>query len=152
MNKLTACSTFWMKFLIGPLPTSKVRAALSFSMILTLTLIRSRRFPLKAMRQGRELDKFSLDFIAFLFYNQENLFSTDKGAKMTEEDQQKSNLPVGLAAPAQRALAAAGITRLEQLASFSEAELLKLHGMGPKALALLRQTLAAKGLSYIDKK
>ena len=71
---------------------------------------------------------------------------------MTKEDQQKSDLPVGLAAPAQRALAAAGITRLEQLTRFSEADLMQMHGIGPKALELLRQTLAAKGLYFTDKK
>jgi DNA-directed RNA polymerase alpha subunit len=59
--------------------------------------------------------------------------------------------PAGLSAPAQRALANAGYTRLEQLAAISEAELLKLHGMGPKSLPLLREALAAKGLSFSDK-
>lgn len=71
---------------------------------------------------------------------------------MTKEDQQISNLPVGLAAPAQQALAAAGIVRLEQLTRLSEAELLHWHGIGPKALDLLRRALAAKGLSFADKK
>jgi len=71
---------------------------------------------------------------------------------MTKEDQQKSDFPVGLAAPAQRALAAAGITRLEQLTRFSEADLMQMHGIGPKALELLRQTLAAKGLYFTEKK
>jgi hypothetical protein len=32
----------------------------------------------------------------------------------------------------------------------SEAEVLKLHGMGPKALGLIRQALAAKGLTFAD--
>lgn len=39
-----------------------------------------------------------------------------------------------LAAPARRALAGAGITRLDQLAKLSEADLRALHGMGPSAI------------------
>lgn len=44
--------------------------------------------------------------------------------------------------PARRALADACITRLEQLTKVSEKELLKLHGVGPKANRLLREALA----------
>lgn len=62
-------------------------------------------------------------------------------------DRQDSDLPK-LSAPARRALAAAGYTRLEQLAGVSEAELLKLHGFGPKALEPLRRALKERGLSF----
>jgi hypothetical protein len=65
-------------------------------------------------------------------------------------DRQANNLPPGLAKPAQRALAGAGYTRLEQLSRVTEAEVLQLHGMGPKALATLRQALDARGLSFTD--
>ncbi|MFZ1754616.1 MAG: DUF3224 domain-containing protein [Caldilineaceae bacterium] len=58
------------------------------------------------------------------------------------------DLPTGLAAPAQRALAGAGMQRLDQLARISEAELKKLHGIGPKAVEQLRQALHARGLSF----
>lgn len=54
----------------------------------------------------------------------------------------------GLSNPARRALAAAGITRLEQLARFSEAELLALHGFGPKSIRILTPVLAARGLTF----
>jgi hypothetical protein len=64
--------------------------------------------------------------------------------------QQESDLPLGLAAPAQRALAAAGIKRLEQLTKFGEAEIKQLHGIGPNALNQLRQDLSAKGLSFAE--
>jgi len=57
-----------------------------------------------------------------------------------------------LAAPAQRALASAGIQRLEQLTKFTEAEIKHLHGMGPNALGKLRQALADKGLSFAKEK
>jgi predicted flap endonuclease-1-like 5' DNA nuclease len=56
--------------------------------------------------------------------------------------------PRGVAAPAQRALAGAGITQLEQLAKWTESDLLALHGMGPKAIGLLRDALRAKGLAF----
>lgn len=67
-------------------------------------------------------------------------------------DQQKGDLPPKLSQPAQRALAAAGIKRLEQLTKFSEAEIKQLHGIGPNALAKLRQALAARGLSFVKAK
>ena len=60
----------------------------------------------------------------------------------------ESDLPEGLAAPARRALAGAGIARLEQLAGLSEARVKGLHGIGPNALDRLRRLLAAKGLSF----
>ncbi|TLN04000.1 DNA-binding protein [bacterium] len=62
--------------------------------------------------------------------------------------QPSSDLPPGLAQPALRALAAAGIARLEQLASFREAEVAHLHGIGPNALRLLRSALAERGLAF----
>jgi hypothetical protein len=58
------------------------------------------------------------------------------------------NLPPGLAQPAQRALAGAGIESLEQLSRLSEAEIRRLHGIGPHALGKLRQALAEQGLSF----
>lgn len=59
----------------------------------------------------------------------------------------QSDLPK-LGAPALRALAAAGIQHLEQLTHFSEAEVGQWHGIGPKALTLLRQALSAAGLAF----
>jgi len=59
-----------------------------------------------------------------------------------------SNLPFTLAQPALRALSAAGITRLEQLAAFTEAEIKALHGIGPNALNTLRSALAERGLAF----
>jgi uncharacterized protein YdhG (YjbR/CyaY superfamily) len=53
-----------------------------------------------------------------------------------------------LAAPARRALSAAGYTRLDQLAQVSEPALRKLHGMGPTAIAALRDALHERGLSF----
>lgn len=72
---------------------------------------------------------------------------------MTEDKNHQSNLPESdlpskLAKPAQRALAGAGFVRLEQLTKVSEDEVLKLHGMGLKALDQLRRVLAERGLSF----
>jgi len=72
---------------------------------------------------------------------------TSKNNATSASDQQESDIPK-LGAPAHRALAAAGIQRLEQLTRFSEAEIKQLHGIGPNALAKLRQVLAARGLSF----
>jgi hypothetical protein len=41
-----------------------------------------------------------------------------------------------------------GITSLDQVAHHSEKELLAIHGVGPKAIAVLGEALAAKGLDY----
>ena len=58
------------------------------------------------------------------------------------------DLPAGLAGPARRALASANIQALNQLAGFTEAEISRLHGIGPNALKTLRLALAEKGLSF----
>lgn len=58
-----------------------------------------------------------------------------------------SNFPK-IGGPATRALEAAGYTTLKQLTKVTEAELAQLHGMGPKALGILRETLKAEGLSF----
>jgi hypothetical protein len=60
----------------------------------------------------------------------------------------EGDLPSGLSRPARRALVGAGYARLEQLAGITEAEVLSLHGMGPKALDQLRSALAARGQSF----
>lgn len=50
--------------------------------------------------------------------------------------------------PASRALAEAGYKKLSDLTKVTEKELLKLHGMGPKAIRILREALKEKGLSF----
>lgn len=59
----------------------------------------------------------------------------------------RTDLP-NLARPAQRALAAAGVTCLEDLADHTEIEITALHGMGPNALGRLKEALAAAGLDF----
>jgi hypothetical protein len=67
-------------------------------------------------------------------------------------DHPQSDLPLKLASPARRALDQAGIWRLEQLAGYTEAEIKRLHGIGPNALFQLRTALAAAGLSFAPEK
>ena len=57
---------------------------------------------------------------------------------------QGTDLPSALGRPALRALAARGWTRLEQLADVDPAQLATLHGVGPKALRVLTEALAAR--------
>jgi hypothetical protein len=51
-----------------------------------------------------------------------------------------------IGAPATRALTTAGLTTLEAVAAVPEQELAAMHGVGPVALAKLREALAAHGL------
>jgi hypothetical protein len=57
-----------------------------------------------------------------------------------------------LSNPARRALSGAGYTRLDQLTKVTEADIKKLHGIGPNAINQLRAALAAKGLSFAESK
>ncbi|GAB3647108.1 helix-hairpin-helix domain-containing protein [Glycomyces tarimensis] len=54
------------------------------------------------------------------------------------------DLPKGIGRPATRALANAGITTLDQVARLSDADLKALHGVGPKAVRMLREALDAR--------
>jgi hypothetical protein len=56
-------------------------------------------------------------------------------------------LPRTIGQPATRALGTIGITSLAQLVNHPASELLALHGFGPKALRILRETLGEHGLA-----
>ena len=58
------------------------------------------------------------------------------------------DLPTSIGKPATRALLGAGLTSLDDVAARSEAELAALHGVGSKALKLLAEELAARGLTF----
>lgn len=70
---------------------------------------------------------------------------------MTSHVHGEGDIPANLGAPASRALAGAGYTTLIQVASATERELLSLHGMGPKAIRLLRAALAERDLTLADR-
>ena len=59
-----------------------------------------------------------------------------------------NDIPANIGKPAQRALASAGITNLEQLAKVTEKELLKLHGMGHKAIGIIHEAHLDQGKSF----
>lgn len=61
------------------------------------------------------------------------------------------DLPATIGAPALRALLRAKITSLAALARRTEAEVAELHGMGPKALGLLKSAMRTKGRSFRKK-
>ena len=67
-----------------------------------------------------------------------------------KHDEPESDLPTGLAKPAQRTLAGAGYVRLKQLSMVTTAKVMRLHGMGPKAFEQLHRALAAKGIAFAD--
>ena len=50
--------------------------------------------------------------------------------------------------PARDALEVVGVTRLDQLPAWTEKELLAVHGVGPKAVRILREALAERGLAF----
>jgi hypothetical protein len=56
-------------------------------------------------------------------------------------------LPRNIGAPATRALRAAGVTTLEQVVTWTEQQLLALHGVGPIAVTRLGEALAERGQS-----
>jgi predicted flap endonuclease-1-like 5' DNA nuclease len=58
------------------------------------------------------------------------------------------DLPDEIGKTAARELASSGITSLEQVAARSRDELLAIHGVGPKAIRILGEALAARGLAY----
>lgn len=53
-----------------------------------------------------------------------------------------------LSAPAKRALESAGITTLKKLSTYSIAQLLQLHGVGPSSLPKLEAALQQAGLKF----
>lgn len=73
-----------------------------------------------------------------------------RAARTSQPDPLRRDFPAGCSQPALRALAAAGFTELAQLTAVSEADLLRLHGMGPKALRALAAALAERGLHFAE--
>ena len=59
-----------------------------------------------------------------------------------------TDLPPGLGAPAERAFDQAGYTRLEQFGDVTEKDLLRRHGVGPRAIRILRAALEEHDLTF----
>nr|MBP7643705.1 RNA polymerase alpha subunit C-terminal domain-containing protein [Saprospiraceae bacterium] len=64
------------------------------------------------------------------------------------ERKPKDNFLSLLAAPARRALENNGIKTIEKLSSFTEKEVLALHGMGKSSIPKLQKLLNENGLSF----
>lgn len=64
----------------------------------------------------------------------------------------ESTFPTGVAKPALRALASAGISRLDQVTRLTESQLQALHGMGPKAIEAIKAALREQGKSLAGDK
>jgi predicted RecB family nuclease len=66
------------------------------------------------------------------------------------QDKPETGFLALLSAPARNALQHAGITTLTELSKYSEREILKLHGMGPKSLPVLRQALSEMRMAFAE--
>ncbi|MFC7405105.1 hypothetical protein [Georgenia alba] len=58
------------------------------------------------------------------------------------------DLPNELGKTAPRELQSAGVDSLVKVSKHTEQELLAIHGVGPKAIRILAEALAEKGLSF----
>lgn len=80
--------------------------------------------------------------------------SASKSAKKTVNKAAKkvlaseSAFPKGVSQPAIRALASIGVSKVEQLTKHRESAVAMLHGMGPKALGILKAELKSQGKSF----
>ena len=61
-----------------------------------------------------------------------------------------SELPK-ISKPANRSLHNAGYYKIEQFTKVTESEILKIHGVGPKAVRILNEALKEKGLAFAKK-
>lgn len=69
-----------------------------------------------------------------------------------EERKPKDNFLSLIGAPARRALEREGITTLEKLSTYSENEILSLHGMGKSTIPKLEKLLSESSLTFKMKK
>jgi len=67
-----------------------------------------------------------------------------------EKEKAKRSVFGKLSAPARRALEHLGIETLAELSSYSEREILALHGMGPSSIPKLRKLLKEAGMRFRD--
>jgi predicted flap endonuclease-1-like 5' DNA nuclease len=60
----------------------------------------------------------------------------------------ESEFPASLGKVARRELAVHGITRFDQLTTFTASDLLRIHSVGPKAVRILAEELDARGQRF----
>jgi predicted flap endonuclease-1-like 5' DNA nuclease len=66
----------------------------------------------------------------------------------TQDAAAPTEFPQAIGKVARRELALNGYTRYEQLTTVTSEQLLKIHGVGPKAIRILEEELRARGLSF----
>lgn len=66
----------------------------------------------------------------------------------TPDPRPVGDLPHAIGKTAARELALNGITDLTTVAERTQKELLAIHGVGPKAVRILAEALAARGLAF----
>ncbi|MFH5207689.1 hypothetical protein ACHIPZ_05595 [Antrihabitans sp. NCIMB 15449] len=67
---------------------------------------------------------------------------------MPEDSPVPTEYPQRLGKTARRELALSGYTRYDQLTTVTPADLLKIHGVGPKAIRILTEELETRSLSF----
>ena len=67
---------------------------------------------------------------------------------MAGNDERPTELTPRIGRPATAALTLAGYTTYASLARVTAKELLALHGVGPRAIRILEEELAARGLTF----
>ena len=65
-----------------------------------------------------------------------------------KENKPESGFLSKLSSPARNALVHEGINTLQELSKFTEKDILKLHGIGPASLPIMRASLQEEGLSF----
>jgi DNA-directed RNA polymerase alpha subunit len=64
------------------------------------------------------------------------------------KDKKEDNPLHKLSNPAQRALANAGVTNINQLSAWQESDFMKLHGTGKKGLQTLKALMADRNITF----
>ncbi|WP_404458455.1 RNA polymerase alpha subunit C-terminal domain-containing protein [Sutcliffiella horikoshii] len=65
-----------------------------------------------------------------------------------KENKPKDGFLSKLSSPARNALVHSGIDTLDLLSKYTEKEILKIHGIGPASLPIMRSSLKEIGLSF----
>ncbi len=90
--------------------------------------------------------------ITWPLYMAEHCPLTQNPARRAKADASTAPLravfPKGVGEPALRALAMRNLTTMESLTTITEQQLLGMHGIGPKAVRILRDAMHLRGLSF----
>lgn len=98
---------------------------------------------LSGYKQGKGSVQFPLDEPMPL-----SLISRIVKFRMQGNAEKEKNFLSLLATPARRAFENNGIKTLQQLAKYSEAEIMNFHGIGKTAIPILQKALKEKGLAF----